>query len=128
MPAIDAQITFLPVESVERSRAFYEGVLAFALVVDQGACHIYRVTDQAYVGLCEHLDPIEGRSVVFTLVTDDVDGWCRRIEANGGVIETGPEHNDRFSIYHAFVRDPDGHHIEIQRFDDPAWATPVEPG
>ena len=72
--------------------------------------------------MCEHLDRPTGRSVITTLVTDDVDGWCERIASNGGSLESGPEHNDRFGIYHAFLRDPDGNHLEIQRFDDPVWS------
>ncbi|MDJ0790542.1 MAG: VOC family protein [Acidimicrobiia bacterium] len=122
-PPADAQITFLPARDLAASREFYEGVLGLQLVLDQASCLIFRTTDQAYLGVCEHLEPLAGRSVVVTIVSDDVDGWCSRIEERGGTVETGPEHNDRFSIYHAFVRDPDGHHIEIQRFDDPNWST-----
>ena len=33
-----------------------------------------------------------------------------------------PAHNPRFGIYHLFLRDPDGHLVEIQRFDDADWA------
>lgn len=120
---VDAQITFLPSSDLEASRSFYEGVLGLRLAVDQGTCLIFAVTGQSFVGVCEHLDPIEGRSVIVTLVSDDVDGWCDRIAERGGVVASGPEHNERFGIYHAFVHDPDGHHIEIQRFDDPAWAS-----
>ena len=121
---IDAQITFLPSSDLQASRAFYEGVLGLDLAVDQGACLIFRVTDEAFVGVCEHLDTLEARSVIVTLVTDDVDGWCARIRGRGGEIVSGPEPNERFGIYHAFLADPDGHHVEIQRFDDPAWASP----
>jgi catechol 2,3-dioxygenase-like lactoylglutathione lyase family enzyme len=125
MPPADAQITFMPCTDLSRSRAFYEGVLGLDLVVDQGTCLIFRVVDGAYVGLCEHLDPIRGRSVILTIVTDDVDAWCRRITDHGGLVESGPEHNDRYGIYHAFTRDPDGHYVEIQRFDDPTWSSPI---
>jgi catechol 2,3-dioxygenase-like lactoylglutathione lyase family enzyme len=121
---VDAQITFLPCSDLARSRSFYEDVLGLEVVVDQGSCLIFRVCDGAYVGVCEHLDPIHGRSVVVTIVSDDVDGWCRRVVDNGGIVESGPEHNDRYGIYHAFTRDPDGHYVEIQRFDDPSWSSP----
>ena len=119
---VDAQITFLPCSDLAASRMFYEHVLGLRLAVDQGTCLIFAVTEQAFLGVCEHLDPIAGRSVIVTIVSRDVDAWCRAIVDRGGVIESGPEYNDRFGIYHAFVLDPDGHHIEIQRFDDPDWA------
>jgi catechol 2,3-dioxygenase-like lactoylglutathione lyase family enzyme len=122
LPPIDAQITFLPCSDLPASRRFYGDVLGLRLAVDQGSCLIFAVTDDAFLGVCEHLEPVDGRSVIVTLVSDDVDAWCESIVERGGVIASGPEHNDRFGIYHAFIHDPDGHHVEIQRFDDPNWA------
>lgn len=119
----DAQITFLPSADLERSRAFYGGVLGLELVVDQGTCHIYKVAGEAFLGTCRR-DVVEAtEGVIFTFVTDDVDGWCTRILDSGGQIESGPEHSDYYNIYHAFLRDPDGHRLEIQRFDDPDWSS-----
>ena len=119
----DAQITFLPSADLERSRAFYSGVLGLDLVVDQGTCHIYKVAGEAFLGICRR-DVVEAtEGVIFTFVTDDVDGWCTRILDSGGRIESGPEHSDRYRIHHAFLRDPDGHRLEIQRFDDPDWSS-----
>ena len=122
----DAQITFLPSADLERSRTFYEGVLGLELVVDQGTCHIFKVAEGAFLGTCqrETLEVTEG--VIFTFVTDDVDGWCSRVAGAGGRIESGPEHSVQFGIYHAFLRDPDGHRLEIQRFDDPAWSSAAQ--
>jgi catechol 2,3-dioxygenase-like lactoylglutathione lyase family enzyme len=124
----DAQITFLPSSDLERSRAFYEGVLGLPLVVDQGTCHIFKAADGAFVGTCrrEAVETTEG--VIFTIVTNDVDGWCTRILESGGRIESGPEHSDVYGIYHAFLRDPDGHRLEIQRFDDPDWSSAPKEG
>ena len=122
----DAQITFLPSADLERSRIFYEGLLGLELVVDQGTCHIFRVAEGAFLGTCqrETLEATEG--VIFTFVTDDVDGWCSRVAGAGGRIESGPEHSIQFGIYHAFLRDPDGHRLEIQRFDDPEWSSAAQ--
>lgn len=118
----DAQITFLPSTDLEQSRAFYEGVLGFELVVDQGTCHIFAVTDRAFLGTCQREAVEASEGVTFTIVTDDVDRWCARVIDSGARIEAGPEHNARYGIYHAFLRDPDGHRLEIQRFDDPNWS------
>lgn len=119
----DAQITFLPSADLDRSRSFYEGVLGLPLVLDQGTCHLFKVTDGAFLGTCrkEAVEATEG--VVFTLVTSDVDGWCSRVISAGGQIEAGPKHSAQFGIYHAFLRDPDGNQLEIQRFDDPDWSS-----
>lgn len=116
------QITFLNVSDLERSAAFYGGVLGLELVRDQGACRIYSAGGNAYLGICNHRPPEPG-GVIITLVTDDVDGWAQRLRDAGHVVD-GPTANDRFAIYHCFVHDPDGHVVEIQRFDDPLPSLP----
>lgn len=113
----DAQITFLHVADLASSAAFYGGVLGLELVRDQGACLVYRVVGQSYLGLCSHRSADPGGTIV-TLVTDDVDGWAARLVDAGYEVE-GPAANARFALYHLFVRDPDGHLVEIQRFDEP---------
>ena len=114
---IDAQITFVHVADLARSAAFYGDVLGLALARDQGACRIYRVTGGAYLGVCDHRPPEPG-GIILTLVSDDVDAWAARLVAAGHEVD-GPHANPRFAIYHCFVHDPDGHLVEIQRFDDP---------
>ena len=118
----DAQITFLPCADLERSRDFYGRVLGLTLVVDQGTCLIFRVSADAYIGVCERTEPDPGVGTITTFVTDDVDAWCAEIVDRGGMIDSGPEHSDTYRIHHAFLRDPDGNVLEIQRFDDPDWA------
>ena len=119
----DAQITFLGCANLVRSRAFYESVIGLELVVDQGSCLVFRISTDGYLGVCEREDAAPGVATIVTLVTDDVNGWCDRIKAAGGVLRSEPEHNDTYGIYHAFLDDPDGHTLEIQRFDDPEWAS-----
>ena len=113
----DAQITFLYVADLTRSAAFYGDLLGLEQVRDQGACLIYRVATDAYLGLCDHRPPEPGGMIV-TLVTDDVDGWADTLRASGHAVE-GPEADAQFALYHCFTHDPDGHVVEIQRFDDP---------
>jgi catechol 2,3-dioxygenase-like lactoylglutathione lyase family enzyme len=117
----DAFISFLPSEDLDRSADFYERVLGLSLTVDQGACRIYRVTDTAFLGVCLR-EPFEGPAgAVTTIVADDVDGWCERILAEGWAVRSGPQFSETYKIYHAYVDDPDGNLLEIQRFDDPNW-------
>ncbi len=119
---IDGFISFLPTVNPVDSADFYGRVLGLSLVLDQSACRIYRINDGAYLGVCER-EAAGPTGVVTTLVTDDVDGWCRRILSEGWELASGPEHNERFRIYHAYLEDPDGNVLEIQRFDDPHWST-----
>ena len=50
---IDAHITFLKVADLDRSSAFYGDGLGLTMVLDQGGCRIYALTDSAFLGVCE---------------------------------------------------------------------------
>ncbi len=121
-PRIDEFVTFLYVADLEASHRFYHGVLGLDLVLDQGACRIYRITETGYVGVCSHRDP-EPRGTIVTIVSDDVDGWFATVAAAGVATDGSPRRNEQFGIYHFFAEDPDGHHIEFQRFG-PEWPGP----
>ncbi len=122
MPPTDAFITFLSVSDLEASGHFYGDLLGLELVLDQGPCRIYRVAASGFVGICTHREDVRADGVIVTLVTSEVDRWHQELSAAGVEIESGPEHNDRFGLYHMFLRDPDGHLVEVQQFLDPAWA------
>jgi catechol 2,3-dioxygenase-like lactoylglutathione lyase family enzyme len=121
MSALDAQITFCGCADLERTAAFYEDALGLELVLDQGRCRVYRTAGSAYLGFCQHLE-VESPGVILTLVADDVEDRHRRLVERGVPVEAEPKHNDEFGITHFYLRDPDGHRIEIQRFDDPEWS------
>jgi catechol 2,3-dioxygenase-like lactoylglutathione lyase family enzyme len=131
----DGCLTFLSVADLEATHAFYADALGLPLVFDQGDCRIYRVSLGGYLGFCRRGVTAVGRDddaasasgVVLTLVTEDVDGEHARLRARGVAFEKAPTSNARFAIYHAFLRDPDGYLVEIQRFDDPAWAQGSKP-
>jgi catechol 2,3-dioxygenase-like lactoylglutathione lyase family enzyme len=117
----DAQVTFCYTADLKGTARFYEGVLGLKLALDQGACRIYRVADGAFVGFCTRDETPQPDGIILTFVTDDVDGWHNRLVERGVTIEKPPARNQRFNIYHCFLRDPNGYLIEIQRFDDPRW-------
>ena len=121
-PALfDQQVVFLPTSDLERADRFYRTLLGLPLVLDQEVCRIYRTGPQAFLGVCEHLAAESAAGVIVTLVSDDVDGWYQRLLAAGVVFEKPPSRNETFGIYHVFLNDPDGHLLEIQCFEDPAW-------
>ncbi len=126
----DAFITFIYADDLHRSDSFYREMIGLALVTEQPTCRIYQVAESGFLGICVR----ENRSVttdniIITIVRDDVDQFCSQLLAKGVTLTQPPTHNDRFGIYHAFLRDPDGYLIEVQRFDDPAWAQiPDDPG
>ena len=114
------QITFLHTQDLEETRHFYAHILGLPLVRDQGTCLIFRATEGAFIGFCEHIEPIlPGRKVILTLVSEDVDGWYETLKARGARLVDPPKKHPKFQIYHFFLIDPDGYWVEIQRFDHP---------
>lgn len=127
-PPVDQQVTFLYARDLSASVRFYEELLGLELVMNQGACRIYRVAGEAFLGICEDGaspagNTVDPRGVIVTLVSDEVDAWHDYLRARDAVIEKPPTLNERFDIYHLFLRDPDGYLVEIQRFGDPTWPT-----
>lgn len=120
-PSIGQQITFLYTRDLARTAQFYEEVLELPLALDQGACRIYRVNGEAYLGFCERESaPEKPQGVLFTLVTQEVDAWYAYLYARGVPFDKPPALNETYGIYHCFARDPNGYIIEIQRFIDDA--------
>ncbi len=121
----DALITFIYVDDLARSDTFYRGTLRLPLVTEQPVCRIYQVSSSGYLGVCVQDRPVTPQGVIITLVRDDVEAFCDELAAGGVVFERPPTHSDRFGITQAFLRDPDGHLVEVQRFDDPNWSEPI---
>lgn len=108
-------LVFLFVTDLERSAAFYES-LGLDLMLDQGSCRIYGSDGRMMVGVCAGRLP-NPDGMIFTLVTDRVEELCAELAAAGVVFEQSPRHSAEYGITHAFLRDPDGHLVEIQRFE-----------
>jgi catechol 2,3-dioxygenase-like lactoylglutathione lyase family enzyme len=117
----DAFVTFCPTADLEATARFYEELLGLPLALDQGRCRIYRVSRDGYLGFCQRGEfrPMEG--LIITLVSEDVESAYERLVAAGVTMEKPLRHNPQFNITHCFFRDPSGHLLELQRFDDPAW-------
>jgi len=124
----DQQVTFLTVSDLDASAEFYQDTLGLPLVLDQGSCKIYQVSPDGFIGICETNDrmTVQTSGVIFTLVTQDVDDTYTRLKEKGVPFDHPPSENPKYNIYHCFLRDPDGHLLEIQRFNDPAWPKSVK--
>ncbi len=127
MPSsFDQLVTFLYARDLERSTAFYGDTLGLPMVLDQGGCRIFRISRDAFLGVCRCSEerPSNPDGIIVTLVSADVDGWYEELLAKGVAFEAPPRTNPTYNIYHCFLRDPDGYQVEIQRFDNPAWPAP----
>lgn len=116
----EQQVTFLYTTDLAATSYFYEKLIGLPLALDQGACRIYQVSADGFLGFCER-EGATPSGVIVTFVTQDVDGWYERLSARGVAFEKAPTFNPLYNIYHCFLRDPNGYLLEIQRFHDPAW-------
>ena len=120
----EQSVTFLYAAQLDRTHRFYTEVLGLEMVLDQGACRIYRVAQQAFLGFCSHRKPTAQEGVIITLVRHDVEKAYQDLLSKGVSFEVPLRYNDRFDITQAFFRDPDGYLLELQRFDSPDWPMP----
>ena len=97
---------------------FYEEVMGFEMVVDQGWSKIYRIREGAYVGLVDgekgYHKPSDTKPVIICLNVHDADAWYRRLVERGVGIEEQPKESERLKIKVFMFRDPEGYVIEIQ--------------
>ena len=121
----EGQITFIYSREPEAAHRFYREVLRLPLIVEQdGGCSIYRTAPGAYLGVCREREGRESnqKGLVVCFVCDDVDGVYRMLVDAGVDVVQPPSHSAAFGVYSCFFRDPDGHLLEVQRFDDPHWS------
>lgn len=121
-PPISDTVVFTYTDDLPASSRFFRDVLELEFVVDQGLCHIFRMSPTSYIGVCA----VPGRpratvGVTITIVTPDVDGWHAFLTGKGLVYQTPPTSSERFNVYSSLFIDPNGYRIEIQNFRDPKW-------
>ncbi|WP_201838691.1 VOC family protein [Microvirga zambiensis] len=117
----DHAITFFYYPDIHAVAPFYENVLGFELVLDQGLARIYRIADNSYFGIVDgnrgHLRHQEKSAVLLTVVSEDVEGWHAKLTEAGVASLTEMRRGNYCD--HFFFEDPAGYAIEIQRFHNP---------
>ena len=126
--AFEGQITFIYTRDMDRAVAFYEGVMELPVVmIQEGGCRLYQTGRSAFLGICRErpgrVSNPEG--LVLCFVDRDVEGWHDRLVAGNAEIVQPPGYSEVFKVFNLFFRDPDGHLLEVQRFDDPNWSEPL---
>ncbi len=111
-------IPWLYYRDLPRAIRFYEDVMGFEMVVDQGWSKIYRIREGAYVGLVDgekgYHRASDTKPVIICLNVKDADAWYERLREKGVELESQPEESERLKIKVFMFRDPEGYVIEIQ--------------
>ena len=112
-------ITWLYYRDLPKAMRFYEEVMGFKMIVDQGWSKIYKVAQEGFLGL---VDGEKGfhkandiKPVIFCLNVKDVDAWYERLVNKGILIDKKPEESKKLMIKGFMLRDPEGYVIEIQQ-------------
>ncbi|MEH2307535.1 VOC family protein [Nostoc sp.] len=101
-PQIEQQITFFYTHNLNASTQFYEQMLGLELWLDQGTCRIYTVSGSGYLEFCQASEtstpPADKQSsVIFTLVTPQVDEWFEYLKERGVKFEKPPTLNEKYN-------------------------------
>jgi len=116
----DSQITLLYFRNIEKAFHFYEDVLGLKVKIDQGYGRIYEVSGGALLGVMDEkrgfLQSGQGKSMMISLVTDDVDPWYEALEKRGVKMLSKPITKENIGIRSFLFEDPEGHILEIQKF------------
>jgi predicted enzyme related to lactoylglutathione lyase len=111
-------IPWLYYKDLPKAMKFYENVMGFNMVVDQGWSKIYKIRDGAYIGLVDEKHGYhrahEDKPVIICLNVFDADAWYDRLIEKGVEIEKQPQESERLKIKVFMIKDPEGYVIEIQ--------------
>ncbi len=112
-------ITFLGTKDLDKTSDFYQNILGLTVYKDQGVCLIFNINPQSKIGFCTHM-PIahNEKSPILTFVSEEVDEIYNKLIRKGAEIKEKPTLNQKFHIYHFFLKDPNGYTLEIQKFLD----------
>lgn len=118
---ITANNAFWYYDDVERANTFYTETLGIDLVADYGFAKILRLATTSYLILVDaemgmHSTE-EPKSVVLSLVTDQLDDWYEYLTSQDVEVRV-PFEPAVGRPYDAFVvRDPEGYDVEFERFN-----------
>ena len=101
---------------------FYEEVMGFDLIADQGWTKIYQTGPTGYFGLVDESRGMhnytEDKGVTLSLITADIDGWFEYLDGREDV-EMRHDAVQDDERYRAFVAyDPEGYYLEWDVFTD----------
>jgi len=109
-------------KDMEGIQRFYEDVMGFDLIADQGWTKIYRIGPTGYFGLVDESRGMhnytEQKGVTLSLITADIDAWFDYLDGRDDV-EMRHEEVVEEEPYRAFVAyDPEGYYLEWDVFND----------
>jgi hypothetical protein len=108
-------IVFMSTQMRDEIVSFYTSSFGMEIWLEQRDCTILR-HDNLMIGFCQRENADTGGIVTFFYGSnEEVDGKYTQLQ---DLAEGPPRENDKYRIYHFFLRDPEGRRLEVQRFLD----------
>lgn len=115
-----ATVIWFYYKDMDGIQRFYEDVMGFDMIVDQGWAKIYRVGPTGYFGLVDETRGMhsytEDKGVTMSFITDNIDGWWDYLNSRDEVEmrHEAIEEEDRYRAVVAY--DPEGYYLEWDVF------------
>ena len=118
-----ATVVWFYYKDMEGIQRFYEDVMGFDLIVDQGWAKIYPISPSGYFGLVDEQRGMhnftEQKAVTMSFWTDRLDDWYAYASTHEAINMRSEKIEDGSPEYRAFVAyDPEGYYIEWDVFND----------
>ena len=118
-----ATVVWFYYKDMEGIQRFYEDVMGFDLIVDQGWAKIYPISPSGYFGLVDEQRGMhnfaEQKAVTMSFWTDRLDDWYAYASTHEAIKMRSRKIEDGSPEYRAFVGyDPEGYYIEWDVFND----------
>ena len=118
-----ATVVWFYYKDMEGIQRFYEDVMGFDLIVDQGWAKIYPISSSGYFGLVDEQRGMhnftEKKAVTMSFWTDSLDDWYAYASTHEAIKMRSLKIEDGSPEYRAFVAyDPEGYYIEWDVFND----------
>jgi lactoylglutathione lyase len=120
LEGVEGMITFMYYDDMGRAEEFYGDVLGFELVIDVDFAKVYKVADNAHIGIVDgkrgSIEPAEDKPVMLTVVVDDIDSWYEHLKGKGVEVFQPPKKASYLDMKTMLMRDPEGYVVEILEF------------
>ena len=118
-----ATVLWLYYDDLAASQSFYENVMGFELIVDQGWAKVFPASKSGFIGLVDGArgmhEATRDKAVTVSFLTDDVDAWFTHMKSQEALQAFELRHKEVLDegFVHVFVGyDPENYFLEFDQF------------
>ena len=119
---IQGNIIWLYYQDLPAAQKFYEEVLGFKFLTDQGFAKVYLSSDTGFIGLVDEAQGLHHfsveKSVTVSFFTDDVKNWFSHVKSKGVKLHTPSIVIESEAVENFVAYDTGGYYLEFDQFLD----------